>query len=477
MFRLKLVLTFVISVLAVMVVALASQQGTLGDAIEQDTEESLRRAATISEQQRRIVEGALVAKAEFVAGGPDLYDAITKKYTKPAANEGEEPVFDAKHDLGQRHLATHERLDRYQKEFQLYLDKAGKGINQLDLPLQWQRPQKPDLFFAVDAKGIGLAALGKDLYKWHDVDVSGEYNIIGEVMTKREVRTSVIKWSYDPNVKPENKSTYLVAFAPIMKARDLDPVGVVAIGSLLNDGSAKATRDYIAGTAGAGVDDAEKARVFESAPHMALMYDSKIVGSTFDTNMQKEVAAALGAEGALEAKGAEKVGQIVLDEDTYLVRSRVMPGQRGAEKPAEIVVLANLTHAKAPLDTPMSNIILVAIVLALLGSVLILVFVQLYLKPIADVESGIQEVIAGNKDYLFDYRGSNKTAASLAQQLNLMSAFLQGKPMPDDDNPGGGWGELNGGGGGQRSGPAQVQGVSMADLMGAKPKKSDHNEG
>lgn len=484
MFRVQVVLTFIVCVVLVAVTGYLSHQSALSEAIAQDTDEALRRAATVAELDRRVQEATLVAKAQFIARGKDLSDAILADYAAPSpegAEEGgeEEEAADgdseeARHE---RHLKVYERLLRYQKEFELYAQKGpGKGARQIDLPMQWRQPVKPDLFFAVDKKGISLAALGKDLLKWYDTDVSKDYPLVSEVLVKKEVRTAIWRWSFDDSVTGDERPLYLVALAPIRTSRDAEPVGVVVVGSLINDGAAKRAQRALAGVAEQGLDDAERDRVMKSAPALAYYHGERVVGSTLDANRQRVITQNLKQGlNLLGQEGLEKSGELEIDEETYLVRARAMPGKGAAKATSGIVVLANLTQAQKPLRDPGTYTILVAVMVALIGSVLMLLFIQVFLRPFEGIEGGIQEIIAGNKDYSFDYNGKNKMARGLSQQLNLMSAFLQGKPMPDDDE-GGNWGDLNPGGGGSSGGgggPSRVQGVSMADLMGKKPGASD----
>jgi hypothetical protein len=492
MFRLKIVLTFVVCVLLLALVGYGSHQAMLAKAIEQDTDESLRRAATLVEQERQLAEATVLAKAQYVASGKDLYGALTKKYgaaptpDPDGEEEGEEEPAKAPEvdPIGERHLAVHERLLRYDKEFQLYANGEGNDKRFFDMPLQWRyRTEKgsklstPDLYFAVDDEGIGVAAIGKDLFKWFGDDVGKTYPSLSKTLSDGKARTAIWRYSYDPAVKPGSRPLYIVAMVPIRPNRDDKAAGVLVVGSLINDGAAKNAKDLVAGVEGIEIEDAERNRVLESAPELAYYYEGKIVGSTFDAGTQKAIGSLLlEQEKMLEKEGAEKTATVEYDGSVWMARARALPGSSANKDKGGVLVLANLSLAQKPLRDPGTYTILAAVMLALLGSIVLLLFIQLFLKPIEQIESGIQEVIAGNKDYQFSYQGSNKTAGGLAHALNLMTAYLQGKPMPDDDNAGGNnWGDLGpggGGGGGQKSGPSQVQGVSMADLMGKKPSDS-----
>lgn len=496
MFRLKIVLTFFVCVLLLALVGYGSHQSMLGKAIEQDTDLSLRRAATLVEQERLLVEATVMAKARYVASGKDLHEAMTKKYgaaPTPTPEDGEEgaeepakaPEVDP---IGERHLAVHERLIRYEKEFQLYGNGEGAKKRFFDMPLQWRfRTEKgsklttPDLYFAVDDEGIGVAAIGKDLFKWFGGDVGKDYPSLSKTLSDGKPRTAIWRYSHDASVKPGSRPLYVVAMVPIRPNRDDKVAGVVVIGSLINDGAAKHTKDMVAGVEGLDLEQAELDRVNAESPELAYYFNGKIVGSTFDTGSQKAIGNLLfNQEKLLEKEGAEKTATIEYDGNIWMARARSLPGAAANKDKAGVLVLANLTLAKKPLRDPGTYTILAAVMLALLGSIVLLLFIQLFLKPIEQIEAGIQEVIAGNKAYNFSYQGSNKTAGGLAHALNLMSAYLQGKPMPDDDNSSGSnWGELGpgAGGGGQKSGPSQVQGVSMADLMGKKPSDNNSDEG
>ena len=485
MFRLKIVLTFVISVLIVALTGYFANQFLIASAIDEDTEEALRRSASVAEQRRLLEEATMIAKAQFVAGGPDLYDAITADYMPARPESDDEEEEEIEEDVGaitaaeraehERHLKVYERLLRYKKEFDLYYERGdGKTAREMDVPLQWRKPTQPDLYFAVDARGVGLAALGKDLLKWYGEDVSADYELISEVMVKQEPRTALWRWSFDPTIKPENRPLYLVALAPIKSSRTDDPVGVVVIGSLLNDGNAKMMREYMGGVAGLDLPQAEVDRVMRSVPHLAYYYNDQVIGSTLDTTAQSVVERELlGTQKILDAEGSEKLGELDIDDESYAVRARPFPGRAVGSDRAGFLVLGNETYAKKVLRDPGTYTILVGAIVGFIGMVLLLIFIQTYLKAFEKIESGVQEVIAGNKGYEFNYHGANRIATSLAQQLNLMAAFLQGKPMPDADDPAGGsWGALDPTSG-QRSGSSQVQGVSMSDLMGRRPAAED----
>lgn len=475
MLRLKIILTFILSILLVTLVAYFAHRGALSSAIEQDAEESLRRAATVAELERRLAEAALVDKAMYVGSAPDLHEAILADYSTKENPDGEEPLEVAP-DLArhERHLKVHERLDRYRIEFeQYYKSGPGKEMRQLDVPLQWLKPERPDLFFAVDKSGVGLAAIGKDLLKWYGDDVSKAQILVSEALTKNEVRTGLMTWTFDPKTDPKGQ-LYLVAVSPISINRTQDPVGAVVVGSLISDGTAKRVKEMMAGVYEQGLEQSESSRVMLSAPEIAYFYEDSVVGSTFDTSTQKQLAQMLFKDQkVLEQAQTDKVTEVELADTNYIVRVREMPGMSDLKARAGIIALANLDYAQKPVNAPGTTTLIVGVMVALLGTIIMLIFIQLFLRPLEKIETSIQEVAAGNRDLVFDYRGDNKLAQGIAHQLNLMSAFLQGKPMHDDEESGGGWGEMAGGAPGTGGPNPQVKGVNMSDLMGKKPSSSD----
>lgn len=464
MLRVQLGVLFTVLVLFLTGAAYWTHQSVLDKTLDRDAALGLERAATIAEHERRLAEYSLMSKAEFIAAGADLNESIVAPY-----NDEEGNALPADKQAYERHLKVHERLNRYLKEFELYDKGLGNGVDNRDLPLRWRRPVQNDLYFAVDKNGIGLAALGKDLLKWHGDDVSKLYPLLSEVMVKNETRTAVMRWSYDPKAGDGDKLLYMVAMSPIRLKPQDPPVGVVVVGNLLNDGAAKYLSELATDTSAP-----------ELAPQVAYIYDNQVVASTLGTSAQALVnAGLLSGQKIMEQEGRYKTANFEMNGDSYLVKARYLFGYADAKPPVGVLVMTNLETFKKPLKAPGQNTLLAGALVLLIGLIGIMVFVQLFTKPLTDLEQGIQEIIAGNKDYAFQGKG-HKVAQSLAHQLNLLSAFLQGKPMPDDEDGGsGGWGDISGrpqGGAPQGGAAPRVQGVSMSDLMKPATPKDDEPE-
>ena len=478
MFRVKILATFAVCMLLLMATAYISYQRVVGDAIEANTKESLRGAVALAEQERRMEQDLLLAQAQYVAQGTDLTDAINASYLYPPQLTPEQQAqTEPRTELeqkGEQHLKVYERLLKYKFVFEQFAQGGGKDLRRVDRPPVFTGSPTPDLFFVTDSRGVGLAALGKDLLKWFGEDVSKTLPLINEVLVKQEPRVALVHWSFDPAAKEADKLLYQVAMVPIQTSRQEKPAGVVVLGSILNDGVASKTRQMLAGVYDTGLDTTLSTRLTEQAPHVVYFQGEEIVGSTLDSNTQSQLRDTLLP--ALLGAPDEMIHDLEIGEERYSARAVKLPRTFEEKVPAAVAVIANISAAQKPLRDPGTNTLLAGVVLLLIGSLLMLLFIEMFVKPIEKIESEIQGVVSGNRDHVFSYEGSNKLARGLAHQLNLMSAFLQGKPMPDEEQGGGGgnWNEMGPEGPGRPAGGGQVQGISMEDLMG---KKSPPSEG
>lgn len=424
-----------------------------------DTAQSVQQGVVGVEQSARLESASLLARAEFVARNDRLYRSLKGEFVAVAPDNPEAAPPGEVDVEGQRHLDAHEKLSA-QKYHLDELAKEAASHPEPNRALIAAEPRELDIFMVLDADGRGVAALGKDLYSWFGADVAKTFPEVLAVAKGGMARSTFWMWSFKPG---EERRLYRVALAPLRRTAEEEPAGVVVLGALVSDGLAQRKQALFAGG-----EDAD------THLEIAFYRGGNIVGSTFGTEKQQAVAAALAEAGL---NGADPTGpaEIAVDGVPYLAISRPL---QASETPIGVAVIANLAVAKAPVASLRVDIALVALVLLVLGLVLLVVLIHRYLKPVEDLEDGVQEVIAGNRDYVWSPLPGHDLQSSLAQQLNLMSAFLQGKPMPDDDGTGQGWGDLMpGGGAAPPQGAGQVQGVDLAGLMGAKPKRPDGDEG
>ncbi len=433
---------------------------SVGDLAVSQTSATLQQAVVGAEQSAHLEEASLIARAQFVGRSDRLYRSLQGEFVGKAV-EGEEGEAEAKPNgadfEGQRHLDADEKL----KAQKFHLDdiaKAESSKRAESRSVLAREPHELDMFMVLDEKGKGVAALGKDLYSWFGADVAKQFPEVAEVAKGGEARAAYWMWSFKPG---EEKRLYRVAIAPLRRTADEAPAGVVVLGAMVNDGLAKRKRELF----GIAPDD--------ESVHLVFYRGDTIVGSTFGSARQLSVAAAMAGGGLTGAEPAD-ITEIVVDGVPYLAVSR--PLSTGGT-PVGVAAVASITAAKAPMNSLRVDVLLTGVLFILFGVVLLVILIHRYIKPVEDLEDGVQEVIAGNRDYVWKTVSGHELQAGLAQQLNLMSAFLQGKPMPDDDSSGQGWGELMPGQDTKPQAPGQVQGVDLAGLMGARPKGDDGDNG
>ncbi len=488
MFRAVFVAIVALTLSVVVIASYTTHQSKASEAIESGLTDSLRSAATLVVLERDIEVASLRAKADFVSTDATLAESITKSYLAELPEGDETSAKDrAAKASHERHIKVHERLLSYEKRFELYKKGEGVGKRDLQLPMRYRGNVRPDLFFAVDSGGVGLAALGRDLFDWYGEDLSGSYPEIAKAMTSKTVQTAI--WKFGFTKQGDEKAIYTVAVSPVFEDGKDQAVGAIVVGNLFNDGVAATSRDYVAGVDGfverngrdgspSEAEDVAKARpdvaaAIASAPHVVFVRNGEILASSFDPLDEKSISARLKVAGALEgaAEGILRLEDAEGELPTMLARAQELPFRDGDGTNSGVIVLKNLSQSLSVMEEPARQTTIWFVLALLIGVVGVLAVFQVFLKPVGDVEHGAQEIIAGNRDYNFTAPKWHKTASSLAQQLNLMSAFLQSKPMPDDDGvAGSNWGDF--GGGGSKPAPkggSQVQGVSMQDLMGKKP--------
>jgi hypothetical protein len=500
MFRLKIVSTYVIGVLLLAGVSHFYLTGTLVPEMEDGAETSIRRAAVIAEQTKRMDHFALAEKAEALADDPELYrrmrldknkdllkrlreeyagggEAIQKKLgeEKAAKRRTEDDTFKLTYN-DVRHLAVHERLlvDKYR-----YRDERmpkAEGRRNMELDLLHRKPVRPDLVMALDRDGVGVAALGETRYSWFGRDVAKDHGALLSVVqnpNETQYQFDVWRWSWKSGDDP---SLYQVAIAPIRSSVADEPAGVIVMGYSIDDGTARDSQRLLSGITvdddaapGVDVDD------LPHTPELAYFYGGQIYGSTFDTKSEEKLRQVLFEQrGITQSDDPEQRLLLEYKETTYQAFVRFFPGQFDVDNPTGFVIMSNLDKAKQPVYAVSTNIWYTAAGIALLGLLLLLMFYQQFIKPIEEIEESIGDVLSGNKDASFVLSSEGSIFNSLAQGLNLMSAYLQGKPMPDEEAELEGWGELvddngnNAGssGGGSGGDSPDVQGVEMPGMGG-----------
>lgn len=516
MYRLKISLTHIV-VVALLVGAVHYLMGSqITGKVEQRAESSLRRAAVIAEQTKRFDHFALQEKGRMVADDADTYDFLTLEREalieeindeNPAIlqtdvgkklGEGDEKDVDAKggenlstKDL--RHLAVDFRLRVAKHRFDNIQKDISESQRNLDLSLRERRPVRPDMVMAINSSGVGVAALGRDRYHWGSSslspNVAKEHSIVRRVLDNPDAgpRLDVWNWSWGPGDDP---SLYQVAIVPIRSAapdRQPDPAGVAVVGYTIHDGAAEEIQRLVGGVTaeqGKQTEHVETSDI-ESAPEVAFFHGESLQSSTLDSKRRRQLQKQLFEDKSFleqESFDPERTLKFELDGKSYISFVRFLPNQREAEKKTGVLVTANMDEATAPVQKVLSQFNMIALVLGLLGIGLMLFFYYQFIRPAGQIEETIAEILSGDKDAEFFVTSDDEVFSSLAQGLNLMSAYLQGKPMPDDEAEMEGWGDMvdgpdspgdDGPGGGSGGGDSpDVQGVQMPG-MGPGDDSSD----
>ena len=272
--------------------------------------------------------------------------------------------------------------------------------------------RKADLVAVVGANGH-VVARDLNINAMFDDDLRARYPSVGKALdgvANKDV------WNFDGHL-------YRVGAAPI-RSRAGAVVGALVIGYNASATDSQADRDKL-GT------------------EVAYFLDGKIHASSFkkeggESAEEKALAASLFdgprlADGAV-AGNLTPATPIKIGGEDFIAAAGPLPGNLTKSK-GGYVVLGSLTAARANL----SGVEFLVFVLGLIGMLVAVGAAVLtamrFLQPLDRIESGVAEVINGNREFSFDT--PSKDFEGLANGLNVMLARLLGRPDPSDDDLGG----------------------------------------
>ncbi len=399
MLRVKIILSLTVAIAGLSAAVFFLLPDRLEEDIRTEQSQKLIIAAQNVESAERLDDFGLMAKASAIADMASVQTALKADYEDNYAYN--------------RHIGVHDQLLKWKFIFE-DLEKSHAKTRNVELGLNERRPFKPELVFVTDDTGNGVAALGTDVYSWYNVQVNETHPTL--LSAKDRPIKDIWRWSWDDSTGGD---PYHVGVAPIKK--DGSTIGYAVVGTPVSDGRAKEVSKSMG-----GVD-------------VAYFHKGKVVASTLTPEDQEALAAGLFSGG--QKVRTTPPTQVKVRDANYMAAVRVLsanatPGAGG------FVVLSNMDTALEQVSrirryVPVFGLLTLVVIAGIVFTIL-----YLFLKPLEELDQGIQEVIAGNKDYSFRVSGSDPTHLAMAQSLNLMSAYLQGKKAPDEEDELGGWGDL-----------------------------------
>jgi len=79
-------------------------------------------------------------------------------------------------------------------------------------------------------------------------------------------------------------------------------------------------------------------------------------------------------------------------------------------------------------------LLVAALVVFVVGIVVLQIFVGQFMKPLEEIDSGVHRIISGDREYYFPFEYREGISKNLAENMNLMVAVLQGKPLPEEED-------------------------------------------
>jgi hypothetical protein len=270
---------------------------------------------------------------------------------------------------------------------------------------------KPDLVAVVAANGH-VVARDLNINAMYDDDLKGRYPSVGKALdgvANKDV------WNFDGHL-------YRVGAAPI-RSRAGAVAGALIVGFVASGMEAAADREKL-GT------------------EVAFFLDGKIRASSFskeggESAEERELSMELFdkahlADGAVAGQ-MTKPTRVQINGDEFLAAAGPLPGNLTRGK-SGFVVLASLTAARANNGSLASLVGILGLVSLLVAVGAAVLTAMRFLSPLDKIESGVAEVINGNREYSFDT--PSKDFEGLANALNVMLARLLGRPDPSDDELG-----------------------------------------
>ena len=356
-------------------------------------------------------------------------------------------------------------------------------------------PRDPDLLIVADSAGVVVARVGFDKDDWYGDTRPNlqEFAAVTqtELATERDVLSAhedLIVWREHESAAPQLMH---IGAAPVLV--DGEFAGTAVVGYLVSDDIADEATQLLYATDVAFFYRADGGEVTFGGTTMASR-PQELAGiaearfSSVNGAMTDDYAGADDEQPIAEGEPNTDLEGISFSEfalrehgafhryeyegNTYLALSTAL-SYSGTRVTSGFIVTTSLTGAVSPLLGFSRVIPMLGAALFLIGLLGILVAIRSFMQPVADVSKGIQEVIAGNHNFMWEV-DEKSHLSDLAHGLNVMSARLQGKVDPDAEDTEGedDWQEMAGG-------PSTVKPskpAAVAGLGGLRGRAADDDD-
>ncbi|MCB9507550.1 MAG: hypothetical protein H6700_07095 [Myxococcales bacterium] len=336
-------------------------------------------------------------------------------------------------------------------------------------------PRAPDLLLVTDPNGVVVARVGFDKDDWFGdskPNMVRQYPVFGRVEAGVPQHDS-IAWREADDAVPELAQ---VGVAPIFVEENGRQrfAGTVMVGYKLTDSAAE--------EAGAVLYGHDVAYFFRGAG------DSVVYAGTTAAS-RPELLSGLSAATLHNPEGEATFPQFALQRSgvvyefeaggtSYVAMSSVLSKNNdGTEVLAGFIVTSSVSGAILPLGPFQTVVPALGAALALIGILGVLVAIRSFMLPIEDISKGVQEVIAGKSEYMWEV-DERSHMSDLAHSLNVMSARLQGKRDPDSEDTEGDadWKAMAGDPSGGRGGGAKPAGIAGIGNLRGRAAATDEDE-
>lgn len=128
-----------------------------------------------------------------------------------------------------------------------------------------------------------------------------------------------------------------------------------------------------------------------------------------------------------------KVYGTTIDGGQYLVTRIDWLYSPNGKPHTSFYVLTNLSQALGPVEELQYQIPFVGVLILLIALFVVMFIIRKFLNPLEEIDVGIQEILAGDKDHIFRAKSGDNIHSELANSLNQVVAFLQGRKPPGEE--------------------------------------------